>query len=410
MHYPAPGQPLAIKLINRVGRYLAKLGWAGPTLAPEQLIKKVQRRTGLNDLGGGGYDVALAALTESLQSEAKLSLIGRIAAQNILLEQLEARLQLIDYRKQRPEVAEQKITRPLFILGLPRTGTTILYELLAQDPAHRAPMSWEVAKPMPPAQADNFTSDPRIEEIEKALGKTEMLSPGFKSIHEIGANLPQECIAILASSFFSDMYGASFNIPSYRRWLTAQDMSEAYRWHYHFLQHLQVDYSCERWVLKTPPHLAFLEALVAQYPDAAIVQTHRDPMEVMGSTASLSCTLHGAFSDDIDPVETGQHEVHYFAQMLNRGMAQRDAMPDSSRRFFDIRFSDLVSDPISVIKQLYQHFDFEFTDAAETAMRTYFENRPRDKHGKHSYQLEDFGLSRECHSPLFADYCQRYGF
>lgn len=409
MQYPSPKQPTAIKLINRIGRIVSGTGLSRPTLDAEKLIAKAKATTKLEDFGDDSFRIGLDKLTQSLRNEARLSQIGRIAAHRLLLDNLVIRLQLTEYRKRRPEVAAQKIERPLFVLGLPRTGTTILYELLAQDPAHRSPASWEVAQPMPPAREETYSTDARIAEVEKVLQKTELLAPGFKAIHEIGAQLPQECVAILAANCISDQYGASFFIPEYRRWSLDQDMTSSYRWHYQFLQHLQVDYSKTRWVLKTPPHLAYLETIVKQYPDAAMVQTHRDPMAVMGSISSLACTLHSGFSDEIDPVETAHAETQYFSEMLRRGMKARDVIPESSRLFFDVYFNDIVSDPISVIESIYRHFDFELTASARMAMQRYIDNRPRDKHGSHKYTLEQFGLSREQHGPLFSDYCQRFG-
>jgi hypothetical protein len=185
-------------------------------------------------------------------------------------------------------------------------------------------------------------------------------------------------------------------------------MSAAYAWHQQFLQHMQVDYMEQRWVLKTPPHLAYLDALIKQYPDAAIVQTHRAPMDVLGSISSLSCTLHSAFSDDIDPIATGQAEVDYFSEMLRMGMEQRAAMSDESSRFFDVQFNDIISDPIKVIEKLYAHFNFNFDAIVRQAMQDYLDNRPRDKHGEHHYTLQKFGLSEEQHGALFADYCKRF--
>lgn len=410
MQYPSTQQPLTIKLINRLGRGLRAVGIAVPSLTPQSLLSKAKKQTGLNDFGDENFLSALDQLCTSLDKQAKLSLIGRIAAQGMLIDNLKIRLQLTHYRKQRPEVAQQKVKRPIFVLGLPRTGTTILYELLAQDPAHRSPLSWEVSQPMPPPHSDTFSSDSRITEVEKVLQKTEILAPGFKAIHEIGSQLPQECVAILASHFMSDQYGATFFIPQYREWTLRQDMAKAYAWHYQFLQHLQVDYSKQRWVLKTPPHLPYLDTIVNQYPDAAIIHTHRDPMDVMGSISSLSCTLHSAFSDDIDPVEIAANEVIFFSEMLKVGMAQRDAMTDKDSRFFDVQFSDIITDPIAIIDNLYRHFDFDFTLEARQAMQNYLNHRPRDKHGTHQYTLKDFGLSREEHTHLFQEYNQRYGF
>lgn len=409
MEYPFPDQPIAIKLINRIGRVMSKVGIERPRLLPtESLVRAAKKQTGLSDFGDESFMPALEKLAVSLEREARLSQLGRIAVHGMLLDNLKLRLNLTQYRKQRPEVAQQKITRPLFVLGLPRTGTTILYELLAQDPAHRAPATWEVAQPIPPAQRDSFYTDARIAEVEKSVSKMELLAPGFQAIHAMGAELPQECVTLLAPHFISDQFGVSFYIPEYRHWTLSQDMTAAYQWHQQFLQHLQVDYSEQRWVLKTPPHLAYLDTLIKQYPDAAIVQTHRAPMEVLGSISSLSCTLHSAFSDDIDPVAIAQAETEYFSEMLRLGMEQRAAMPDEGSRVFDIQFDDIISDPIQVIENLYRHFDFDFSDTVREAMQGYLDNRPRDKHGEHHYTLEKFGLSERQHGPLFADYCKRF--
>lgn len=409
VEYPSSRQPATIKIINRVGRLLGGIGVTLPDLSSDSLLQKAVKTTGLKDFGEESFRPALDRLVEALKHEAKLSQIGRIAASGRLLDELSTRLQLIEYRKQRPEVARQQIVRPLFVLGLPRTGTTILYELLAQDSRHRAPMSWEVSKPVPPAQRETFTSDPRIEEVEKSMAALEMLAPGFKAIHEIGAQLPQECLSLLSSHFISDQYGATFYIPEYRRWSLDQDMTAAYRWHYQFLQHLQVDFSAERWVLKTPAHLPYLDTIIAQYPDAVFVQTHRQPMDVMGSISSLACTLHSAFSDDIDPLETGQSEVQHFSKVLERGMKQRDAMSDSGKRFYDIQFAAIISDPIGAIEKMYEHFGFDFTGETRQSMQNYIDSRPRNKHGKHEYTLEQFGLSQARHGVFFDTYCKRFG-
>lgn len=405
--YPSPNQPLAVKCINRAGHIVQKLGFNVPSLQADKLIAQAKEQTGLSDFGDPSFRAGLEVLIHALETEAQLSQIGRIAAKGMLTDNLAVRLQITDYRKQHPEIADTPIVQPLIIAGLPRTGTTILHELLAQDPALRSPLSWEVAKPMPPAKEETFSSDSRIAEVEAILSQTDLLAPEFKAIHEIGALLPQECVSILASHFISDQFGATFSVPSYRDWCRVQDMKAAYQWHQQFLQHMQANYMKERWVLKTPAHIGYLNALREQYPDACIVQTHRDPMDVLGSIASLACTLHGAFSDDIRPLESGPEEAAHFADLLKRGMAQRDAMPDQSC-FYDMQFTAIITDPIAAVEEMYAHFGFEYTDAARAAMQQYIDNRPRHKHGKHSYALADFGLSKEVHGHLFEDYKQRY--
>ncbi len=411
MQYPSPDQPFPVKAINRLGALARQIGIGSSGLDADKLMSEAVKKTGLSDFGDESFLPGLRILIEALNDEAKLSTIGRMAAKNMVRVRLEHRLQIIDYRRQRPEVAQQQIEGPLFVLGLPRTGTTIFYELLAQDPNHRWPISYEVEEPFPPARAESFLTDPRIPLVDKTMNEIETLVPGFRAIHELGATLPQECIAMTSSQFMSVMWGASFFIPSYDEWLRKQDGGGAYRWHRMFLQHLQVDYHAPRWVLKSPGHLPFIQALVDEYPKAAIVQTHRDPMDVMGSLSSVGCALRSAFSDDVDPAKTAAHEVAHWARLLNAGMEQRDRIEaqGGAARFFDVQFEDILKRPLEVIEELYEHFGFEWSPDSRDRMHTYLENRPREKHGKHSYTLEEFGLSREEHGPLFADYCERFG-
>ena len=379
-----------------------------PPLNPEQLIAAAEVRTALNNWGDPSFRIGLDHLVESLQREARLSQMGQYAVEAALVDRLVNRLQLIDYRQRRPEVGQQRIQRPLFVLGLPRTGTTIVHEVLAQDPDHRAPLHWEVIKPVPPPQAETFETDPRIAEVEKQLAQMDVLAPGFKAIHEMGALLPTECLAILATHFISDEYGATYYVPTYRRWCLDQDMTAAYRWHHDFLQHLQVDCAKPRWVLKSPLHLAYLDAVLAQYPDAAFVWTHRDPMEVMASASSLASTLRGTFNEGIDPVITAQGEVDHLSTVLLRGMAWRDASAERDRLFVDLSFQSIMSDMIGTVEKIYAHFGFELSDVARTRMQDYGRNRPRDKHGTHRYSAEQFGLSEAKHGGVFAPYRARF--
>ncbi len=174
---------------------------------------------------------------------------------------------------------------------------------------------------MPPPTAQTYDSDKRIAAVDRLLALLEKLCPGFRAIHAIGARLPQECVYILASAFISEQFGYMYNIPAYRDWALDQDMTASYRWHASFLQHLQVDLRRERWVLKTPAHLAYLKYLLAQYPDAAIVWTHRRPLDAMASFSSLTYTLRSGFSRSVDPLATGEYEFRHFSKIVARGMA-----------------------------------------------------------------------------------------
>jgi hypothetical protein len=403
---PNQNQPAYIRLINRAGRVLERAGLSVPTLDAKRLIHRAQWRTGLRDFGDNGYLEGLERLTDELHTHANLSLVGKLAAYFNLTENLCARMNLVEYRRQHPEILTETINRPLFILGLPRTGTTILFELIAQDPAMRYPASWEVAKPVPPAMRGTYETDGRIRTVERFMGLAEQLSPGFRAIHTIGAQLPQECVYIFASQFVSEQFGYMFDIPQYRDWILDRDMTDAYRWHSQFLQHMQADYRGEHWVLKTPSHLAYLRYLLAQYPDANIVWTHRQPIDAIASLSSLATNLRGGFSDTVNPKAVAAHEMQHFAKQLNMGMQQRRQLDRG--QFLDISFASICDDPINSVRGIYHYFDIPLSGEAESRMRDYLVKRPRDLHGKHDYCADQFALTRARESDLFRDYLDRF--
>ena len=234
------------------------------------------------------------------------------------------------------------------------------------------------------------------------LALAEKLSPGFRAIHAIGAKLPQECVYILASHFISEQFGYMYNIPKYRSWALTQDMTASYQWHAHFLQHLQVDFGAGHWVLKAPAHLAYLKYLIAQYPDALIVWAHRRPLEAISSFSSLVCKLQSGFSNAINPLAIGEHEARHFSEIVSTGMSDRDAL--DQRQVFDVRFSALCSDPISVIGSLYEHFEMPLSGEAENRMRQYLRQNPRHLYGRHTYSPENFGLDEIRERERYSEY------
>lgn len=400
-------QAAYIRLINAIGARLESLDFARPQLCSDQLVDRAQKRTGLNTWGDDSFRPGLEQLTAALNAQAQLSQVGRIAAYWNLLDHLCVRLRLNNYRMHRPEVADQQIKQPLFILGLPRTGTTILHELIAQDPSFRSPASWEVARPVPPPMARTYNSDKRIAAVDRLLALLEKLSPGFQVIHAIGARLPQECVYMLASSFISEQFGYMYNVPDYRSWALQQDMTSAYAWHARFLQHLQVDHARERWVLKTPAHMAYLKYLLAQYPDASIVWTHRRPLDAISSFSSLAYTLRRGFSASVDPIATGEYELQHFSQIALRGMADRQALDNG--QFIDVSFNAICANPMSVINTVYKRLGLELTGEAELRMRDYLKRRPRNLYGEHRYCAEAFGLDATQEQALYGDYLSQYG-
>jgi hypothetical protein len=396
-----------IRLINAFGVLLERLDFVKPELSAEQLLNHAQSRTGLHDWGDAAFRPGLEQLIAALQAQARLTQVGRIAAYWNLLDHLCVRLRLIHYRAQRPAVANQQITRPLFILGLPRTGTTILHEVIAQDPAFRSPASWEVARPLPPPTAQHYHNDKRIASVHRLLGVLEKLSPGFQAIHAVGATLPQECVYMLASSFISEQFGYMYNVPDYRDWALDQDMTGAYAWHAQFLQHLQVDCARERWVLKTPAHLAYLKNLLAQYPDEDVLWTHRRPLDAIASFSSLACTLRRGFSDGIDPLATGAYEFRHFAAMAQRGMADRQAL--DNEQFIDVSFQSICADPMSVVSAIYSRIGMPLSHDTQSRMRDYLRRRPRHLYGEHRYSADEFGLTAALEQQLYGEYLSRFG-
>jgi len=403
---PDQKQSAFISLFNYIARGPERAGLSVPTLDAERLIHRAQWRTGLRDFGDENYREGLERLTGELQDHAKLSQVGRLGAHFNLMENLCVRLNLVEYRRQHPEILTQTINKPLFIVGLPRTGTTILFELIAQDPTMRYPASWEVAKPIPPALRGTYNTDERIRSVDRFMGLAEKLSPGFQAIHAIGAQLPQECVYIFASQFASEQFGYMFDIPQYRAWALHRDMTDAYRWHRQFLQHLQAKYRGEHWVLKTPSHLAYLRYLLAQYPDANIVWTHRQPLDAIASFSSLATKLHRGFSDSVNSKALAEHEMQHFAKQLTMGMQQRRQLDRG--QFLDISFTSICEDPVESIRGIYRYFDIPLTGEAESRMRDYLAKRPRYLHGKHHYSADQFSLTRAQESDLFRDYLDRF--
>jgi hypothetical protein len=403
-----PYRPLGLRVFNGVGGALRGAGVPLVRLDEHSLLRQAAKNAGLSDFGDDGFRAPLRVLLVSFENEAALTLLGRIIARSDAVRTLENRLHFVDTLKQHPEITAAPIRRPLFILGLPRTGTTILHELLAQDPANRVPMTWEVMHPWPPPERATYESDPRIAQVEKHFSGVDKLVPGFKSMHPMGAQLPQECVAITQHEFATMIYPTTYHVPSYQHWLDAVDMRWVYASHQRWLQYLQWRCPAERWILKSPGHLWSLDALLAVYPDARIVQTHRDPLKVIASLASLVAMLRGMASDRIDPHAIGAEWTQVLAQGLERTMQVRASGALRDDQVFDMQFAELIADETAMVRRIYTHFDMEFTAEAESRMRRFLAANPKDKHGGHRYTLAQSGLDPAVERRRYAAYQQRY--
>ncbi len=399
-------RPLALRLLNGVGGALRRAGLPVVRLDETSLCAAATRRTGLEDFGDGSFREPLRRLVDGFEREAALTTLGRVIARGDLLRLLENRLHMVDERTRHPEIDEGPIRRPIFVVGLPRTGTTILHQLLAQDPANRVPMTWEVMHPWPPPARATYETDERIPRVEKHFAGVDRLMPGFNSMHPMGARLPQECVALTAHDFASMVFSTTHRVPSYQAWLDAADLRWVYASHRRQLQYLQWRCPTERWVLKSPGHLWALDALRAEYPDAAIVQTHRDPLKVVASLTSLVTVLRGMASDDVDPHAIGAEWTVLLAAGLERSMVARAHVPFD---VFDVQFADFIRDEVGMVRRIYERFGLALSTEAETRMRRFLAENPKDKHGAHRYTLAAAGLDPAVERWRYAAYQERFG-
>ena len=376
--------------------------------APERLIATACEEAGSDDFGADGWQPGLQRLTDGLVDEARLSPIGVEIAYLDIMRALKNRLGVIDWRNKHPEIAGEPITAPIFIVGQPRTGTTILYDLLAQDPDLRAPLTWEVDAPCPVPRPETYHTDPRIAQTQAGIELSEQIIPGLLAFHPMGALVGQECVRITAGEFTSMIFSVQYRLPSYYRWLLYEaDHAGAYRFHRIFLQHLQSGVPGQ-WLLKSPAHLWHLDALLAEYPDALVVQTHRDPLNVISSIAALTDHLRRMASDESNIAECAAQSYEEIVVGLEREMALRDAAAIPPGRVIDVLFADFMNDPWTTINDIYRRLGRELRPEAAQRMRDFLATHPGDG-GAGRYTWADTGLdATEVRSKVSA-YQDRYG-
>jgi hypothetical protein len=362
-------------------------------MATERLVEEACDTTGLDDFGEDTWREGLERLADSLAAEAALNELGEQIAASECAMYLANRLCITDFRRRNPQVADADVTPPIVIVGQGRTGTTILHDLLAQDRATRVPLTWEVDRPCPPPETATYETDPRIDEVDAVTSGVELLIPGFLAMHPMGARLAQECVRITVGDFRSVMFPTQYRVPSYARWvLNEADMAPAYRWHRQFLQHLHARHPARRWVLKSPAHIWCLPALLDEYPNALLVQTHRDPLKVIASLSSLIATLRRLASDDGSIAVAAAEFAEYVLDGLDRSVTAREDGTVSADRVVDLHFGAFMADPFATIHRVYERLGLELSTESETRMHAFLEQHPPDRHGTHRYSFADTGL------------------
>jgi hypothetical protein len=311
-----------------------------------------------------------------------------------LLDLLKTRLRLVDaWKRQSQEDAESSpILRPIFITGMPRSGSTFLHELLGADPALRVPRVWEVMFPVTAGEPDRGRREWRVWNAAMSLWWFRRLSPGADAVYPMRARTPHECVAIHSYCLMSEEFVSSCRVPAYEAFLRSLDLVPVYQWERRFLQHLQQNRSHTRWVLKAPDHVYGLEALFCVFPDAVVIQTHRDPLQVLKSSIHLNWVLRGLYSRLDDPIQLAEREARVLAGMTDRLIRFRNAHPELAERFVDVNYGELTADPPAVIDRIYGRLDLPQTSEAEVRIRQLTLRRSRYRGSLSVPSLTDIGL------------------
>jgi hypothetical protein len=360
----------------------------------ETLYARARQTTGLEDFGAPPIEQALSVLVDSLEREATLHRVGRFLMRTHLLDLLKTRLRLADVWKRQPQedVESSPIARPIFITGAPRSGSTFLHELLAADPALRAPRVWEVMFPVAANEPDRGWHDRRVWNAATSLWCFRRLSRGADAAYPIRARTPHECVAIHSYCLMSEEFVSSCRVPAYEAFLRSSDLGPVYQWERRFLQHLQQSQRATRWVLKAPDHVYALEALFSVFPDAVVIQTHRDPLQVLKSSIRMNWVLRGLYGGPEDPIQLAEREARVLAGMTDRLMQFRDARPELAERFVDVNYVELTADPLAVINRIYGRCDLTLTAEAAGRVRRLASRRSRYRGRRSIPSLADSGL------------------
>jgi len=446
-----PRLPGPIRLVNALGGPILR---RRIRLDPEDLKRAAYRRTGLDDFGDASFEEPLAILVEAIESETPLSAFGRIATRQHLLSLLESRLRLEDLIRRHPEILEEPIERPIIIAGLPRTGTTHLFNLLSRDPSLAWLPYWESLEPFPrpDEKPGRDGRDPRLARCARSLDFLERMAPLFPAMHEFTVEGPHEEIQLLALQLSTQLFEASYFVPSYGRWYRETDQTPAYAYLKRSLQALQFLRSREheregeggpapapgagsergfgrdsghepgdagasmgggdgrsgqRWLLKTPQHLENLGPLVRTFPDASFIQTHRDPVRITASLATM--IAYGARMQQRrpDPRVIGPYWAGRVEDMLRASVDDRHLLPPA--RVMDLRFDEFMKDMEGSVERIFAFCDQPFGEATVRRVRAFLDDNPKGKHGSVDYRLDDLGLDPAERREALRFYVERFG-
>jgi hypothetical protein len=377
---------------------------ANTDLDADSLIAAAIEQTGFSDFGPfpfrEGLEVLLQTYDRNLQDPA-----GRERCSGRVLNLLATRLRCEHVFATNPEIFEQEIIAPIFITGLPRSGTSALLNLMVAAPENRGILQWEVQFPDPWPGSKPGEEDPRYRPLADALAK--FSDPQFKKIHYVDADTPEECVLLHALAFNGVQLGMELNFEPYRSWLLAQDLEPMYAYQKRILQLLNWRLPGQRWLLKAPAHMWGIESILKVFPDARFIWCHRDPQAVVPSINSMNKAVMGMYAGDCSHLnmhEIGRSVMEWYATSLETGLASRAALPPEL--FADCSQQELVEQPMALLERLYREFDLPMSEDARAALQAHIDANPKGKHGRHEYDLSTYGLDKDTIDQRFAFYTQ----
>ena len=362
-------------------------------LTIDVLESRACHRSGLADFGDSAYREGFAVLLQALHDEAGLSEQGRASCAETLTRHLVTRLKMTAFLGEHSEAQAAPVEAPIFIVSLGRIGTTLLHSLLAQDESTRTLEAWEAADPLPPPEASTDATDARRQRHAFEAALVEAAVPELPAMFDLAVeDLPADDSQLLAVTGRDLGWTVLCRVPTYREWLKGCDMTGAYRAHRGLLSILQSRMPRRRWLLQSTSHLLALDALLDTYDDAVLIALHRDPSEVVASSASLATHLRALYSNEATPQECGEDALMGIADGAQWYEEFRTRRPD--QRCIDIDVATLLDDPVGTVRMIYAGIDAELSVDAEDKMHRWIDEHPRGRHGDHRYSLEEYGLDR----------------
>lgn len=377
----------------------------GPELSVAALVEEAAARTGSGS-GDVPFTDTLALLTGSCQRSGGLSAAGWQVLRKAALRHLRNLLYVQSYVEANPDAADRRLDSPIVVTGLPRTGTTLLHNLVALDPAHRALRFWEALHPVPPG-AGGPSAESLLAQAKAWLETFYRMAPEFRSIHAATADGPEECDALLQNTFASQHFDDMFDAEDYSAWLATAPLADEYR---HYALQLRVLSSPvpsgTTWALKSPSHLGHLDALLSALPGCTVVVCHRHPREAVASYASLILAVRRPYNEDVSPDVVGRQALERATTAMGRALEVRDSVPSA---FVDVSYQELADDPLGTARDLYEQLGRPLEIGAEKGMRQWVADNPRHRHGSHRYDLAQFGLTEDRVDAAFGPYLARFG-